>query len=120
MATQTILVEPAQKYDPYPDAPPRDDMQNLIYLEKRSIVEALTYHFGNPDTTLIGEIRLGPSLSVPKDTRVPDLMVAFNCDVAQAREDNGYRPGKPATSAAVCVGGSLEIHGNCGLHRKAF
>ena len=65
-------------------------MQNLIYLEKRSIVEALSYHFGNPDTTLVGEIRLGPSLSVPKDTRVPDLMVAFDCDVAQAREDNGY------------------------------
>ena len=90
MTTQTILVEPARKYDPYPDAPPRDDMQNLIYLEKRSIVEALTYHFGNPDTTLIGEVRLGPSLSVPKDTRVPDLLVAFDCDVAQAREDNGY------------------------------
>ena len=65
-------------------------MQNLIYLEKRSIVEALSYHFGNPDTTLIGEVRLGPSLSVPNDTRVPDLMVAFDCDVAQAKDDNGY------------------------------
>ena len=90
MATQTILVEPARKYDPYPDAPPRDDMQNLIYLEKRSIVEALSYRFGNPDTTLIGEVRMGPSLSEPGDTRVPDLLVAFDCDVAQAREDNGY------------------------------
>ena len=46
--------------------------------------------FGNPDTTLIGEVRLDPSLSVPRDTRVPYLMVAFNCDVAQAREDNSY------------------------------
>ena len=90
MTTQTILVEPARRADPYPDAPPRDDMQNLIYLEKRSIVEALIYRFGNPDTTLIGEIRLGPSLSEPGDTRVPDLMVAFDCDVAQAEEDNGY------------------------------
>ena len=60
MTTQAILIEPAPRAAPYPDAPPRDDMQNLIYLEKRSIVEALTYHFGNSDATLIGEIRLGP------------------------------------------------------------
>ena len=90
MTTQAILVEPARKYDPYPDAPPRDDMQNLIYLDWRATVAALRERFDNHDTTLIGEIRLGPSLSVPKDTRVPDLMVAFDCDVAQAREDNGY------------------------------
>ncbi len=91
MTTQATLIKPARRdAAPYPDAPPRDDMQNLIYLEKRSIVEALSYRFGNPDTTLIGEVRLGPSLSEPGDTRVPDLMVAFNCDVAQAEEDNGY------------------------------
>ena len=90
MTTQTILVEPARKYDPYPDAPPRDDMQNLIYLDWQATVAALRVRFGNRDTTLIGEVRLGPSLSVPKDTRVPDLMAAFDCDVAQAREDNGY------------------------------
>ena len=91
MTTQATLIKPARRdAAPYPDAPPRDDMQNLIYLEKRSIVEALSYRFGNPDTTLIGEVRMGPSLSAPGDTRIPDLMVAFNCDVAQAREDNGY------------------------------
>ena len=66
-------------------------MQNLRYLHLRSIVEALSDHFGNPDATLIGnEVRLGPSLSAPEDTRVPDLMVAFNCGVAQCWEDNGY------------------------------
>ena len=65
-------------------------MQNLIYLDWQATVAALRVRFGNHDTTLIGEVRLGPSLSVPKDTRVPDLMVAFDCDVAQAREDNGY------------------------------
>ena len=91
MTTQTILIEPAPRAAPYPDAPPRDDMQNLRYLHLRSIVEALSDRFGNPDATLIrNEVRLGPSLSAPEDTRVPDLMVAFNCDVAQAREDNGY------------------------------
>ena len=65
-------------------------MQNVIYLDDPTIVGVLRERFGNRDATLIGEIRLGPSLSVPKDTRVPDLMVAFNCDVAQAKDDNGY------------------------------
>ena len=90
MTTQTILVEPARRADPYPDPPKRDDMQNVIYLDWQATVPALRERFGNRDATLIGEIRLGPSLSVPKDTRVPDLLVAFDCDVAQAREDNGY------------------------------
>ena len=92
MTTQaTILVETAAPDAPYPDAPPRDDMQNLFYLHERSVIEALKDHFGNPDSTLVWtEARLGPSLSQPDDTRVPDLMVAFNCDVSRARRDNGY------------------------------
>ena len=92
MTTEAItLVETAERDAPYPDAPPRDDMQNLIYIHWRSTVEALKDHFGNPDSTLVGnEARLGPSLSQPDDTRVPDLMVAFNCDVSRARQDNGY------------------------------
>ena len=91
MTTQAILVEPARLYAPYPDAPQRDDMQNSIYLYERSATEALMDHLGNPDTTLVrNEARLGPSLSAPEDTRVPDLMVAFDCDVARVQEDNGY------------------------------
>ena len=91
MTTQAVLVETAERDAPYPDAPPRDDMQNLFYLHERSAIEALKDHFGNPDSTLVWtEARLGPSLSVPDDTRVPDLMVAFNCHVARARQDNGY------------------------------
>ena len=92
MTTEAItLVETAERDAPYPDAPPRDDMQNLFYLHERSAIEALKDHFGDPDATLVWtEARLGPSLSQPDDTRVPDLMVAFNCDVSRARQDNGY------------------------------
>ena len=92
MTTRTIsLVETAERDVPYPDAPPRDDMQNLFYLHERSAIEALKDHFGSPDSTLVWtEARLGPSLSQPDDTRVPDLMIAFNCDVELARRDNGY------------------------------
>ena len=91
MTTEAVLVEVAGQGAPYPDAPPRDDMQNLFYLHERSTVEALKERFGNTDATFVGnEARLGPSLIDPGDTRVPDLMVAFNCDVARVREDNGY------------------------------
>ena len=91
MTTEAILVEVAGRGGPYPDAPPRDDMQNLFYLHERSTVEALRERFGDTDATFVGnEARLGPSLSEPGDTRVPDLMVAFDCDVARVREDNGY------------------------------
>ena len=91
MTTQAILVEPARLYAPYPDAPTRDDMQNSIYLYEIGTTATLKRHFGNPDTTLVrNEARLGPSLSLPKDTRVPDLMVSFDCHVARVQEDNGY------------------------------
>ena len=92
MTTEAIsLVEPARRGDPYPDAPQRDDMQNSIYLYEIGTTAALREHFGNPDTTLVrNEARLGPSLSAPRDTRVPDLMVAFDCHVARVQEDNGY------------------------------
>ena len=96
MTTKTIsntisLVEPASRHAPYPDAPQRDDMQNSIYLYEIGTTATLRRHFGNPDSTLVrNEARLGPSLSLPKDTRVPDLMVAFDCHVARVQEDNGY------------------------------
>ena len=91
MTTQAILVEPALMDAPYPDAPTRDDMQNSIYLYEIGTTATLRRHFGNPDSTLVrNEARLGPSLSLPKDTRVPDLMVAFDCRVARVQEDNGY------------------------------
>ena len=91
MTTQAILIKPARRHAPYPDAPQRDDMQNSIYLYERSATEALIDHLGNQASTLVrNEARLGPSLSAPEDTRVPDLMVAFDCDVARVQEDNGY------------------------------
>ncbi len=92
MTAKTISpVEPAIRDAFYPDAPPRDDMQNSFYLHDHSTIAALMLHFGNRDVTLaVSRALLGPSLSVLEDTRIPDLMVAFNCDRAQAIKDNGY------------------------------
>ena len=92
MTAKTISpVEPAIRDAFYPDAPPCDDMQNSFYLHDHSTIAALMLHFGNRDVTLaVSRALLGPSLSVLEDTRIPDLMVAFNCDRAQAIKDNGY------------------------------
>ena len=53
MTTEAILIETDGRDAPYPDAPPRADMQNLFYLHERSAIEALKEHFGNPDSTLV-------------------------------------------------------------------
>ncbi len=94
MTTDATLVKFAKLAlrDPhYPDAPPRDDMQQLRYLHKRSVIAALIKRFGDPDATFVGtRAHLGSSLNEPGDARIPDLMVAFNCDVARVWEDNGY------------------------------
>ena len=94
MTTGATLVKFAKLAlrDPhYPDAPPRDDMQKSIYLDDRSTIAALMLHFGKRDSTFVGTgAHLGSSLSEPEDARIPDLMVAFNCDVARVWEDNGY------------------------------
>ena len=59
MTTQAILVEPARRATPYPDAPQRDDMQNSIYLYEIGTTATLKRHFGNSDSTLVrNEARL--------------------------------------------------------------
>ena len=94
MTTDATLVKFAklQSRDPhYPDAPPRDDMQKVLYLDNHSTIAALIKRFGDIDATFVGtRAHLGSSLNDPGDARVPDLIVAFNCDVARVWEDNGY------------------------------
>ncbi len=66
-------------------------MQKSIYLDDRSTIAALVLRFGRRDSTFVWtRAHLGSSLIKPRDARVPDLMVAFNCDVARVWEDNGY------------------------------
>ncbi len=37
----------------FPDFPPRDDMQNPIYLHRPSYMAGPDIHYGNSDTTLV-------------------------------------------------------------------
>ncbi len=75
----------------FPEYPPRDDMQNILYIHKPSHVTALSRHFGAPDTTLVlGEMPLGWDAEQTTGILVPDLMVAFHMDVDAAIAQRGY------------------------------
>ena len=75
----------------FPDFPPRDDMQNSLHLDDPAYQAALTQHLGNCDTTIVlSEIPVRWTPSQSSGHRIPDLLVAFGVDRAQAVEQNGY------------------------------
>ena len=75
----------------FPVFPPRDDMQNSLHLYRPSLLEALAEYLGNHDTTIVlGEVPVRWTPSQTRGHRIPDLLVAFNVNQAQAIEQNGY------------------------------
>ena len=81
----------AGKLERFPDFPPREDMQNTSHLHRRSILTALAIHLGNPEATLVhGEVPVAPTLDPWRDYRIPDLIVAYDCDLALVDEQRGY------------------------------
>ena len=91
--------EHAESLAVFPEYPPRDDMQNALYLNRYAHVTALEVHLGAPDTTLVlGEVSVAPTAAASKEHRRPDLMVSFNCDPELAIRQDGYAidvQGKP-------------------------
>ena len=96
---QQVEVEQDEYLAVFPEYPPRDDMQNSLYLNRFAHVTALEVHLGNPDTTLVlGEVSVAPSAAASKEHRRPDLIVSFNCDPELAIRQDGYAidlQGKP-------------------------
>ena len=87
----TTLTQGPGKIEHVPDFPPREDMQNTSHLHRRSILTALAIHLGNPETTLVhGEVPVAPTLDPWGDYRIPDLIVAHDCDTALVDEQHGY------------------------------
>lgn len=74
-------------------------MKNWQYLYRQSIPEAIETYLGKRPDLLVGcEIPLGPSARNHFDVRVPDLMVALDCDVDRVIAEKGYSletQGKP-------------------------
>ncbi len=83
----------------FPEFPPRDDMNNPIYLYRPSHIYALELHVGNPKTTIVlGEVPVGRTPGQRAGVRVPDLLIAVNINRALIIEQWGYaieQQGKP-------------------------
>ena len=84
----------------FPDFPPRDDMQNSLYLNKPGHIPILCAHFGNPDTTVVlGEVPVGwVATGARLGLRIPDLLIAFDIWSAAVVATMGYsiaEHGKP-------------------------
>ena len=87
----TTLTQERDGLQRFPDYPPRDDMQNWLYLYETSIVTSLAIHFaGEPDVTVASEVPVGPGLPVRDDARIPDLLVVRGADRELMEEQRGY------------------------------
>ena len=94
------LIKTVEKRAQFPDFPPRQDMQNWLYLYRRSFPTALTIYLGSPETTVTGcEIPLSPGVGVSwRDVRIPDMVVSRNSSPGLVVEQKGYAidsQGKP-------------------------
>ena len=84
----------------FAEFPPRDDMQNPIYLADPAHQPALRRHFGSPETTIVlGEVPVAPRTTRRRrGVLIPDLLIAFNISRADVISSKGYsieEQGKP-------------------------
>lgn len=83
----------------FPAFPPRDDMQNPLYLYVPGYLTTLSRHLGSPETTLVlSEVPVGNHTSQRQGILIPDLIVAFGVNVEQVVRQWGYAiadQGKP-------------------------
>ena len=87
----TTLTQDAGKLERFPDYPPRDDMQNWLYLYDTSVITSLSIHYAEqPNVTVASEVPVGPSLPVRNNARIPDLMFVRDGDRALMEEQRGY------------------------------
>ena len=87
----TTLTKPAGRLDRFPDYPPRDDMQNWLYLYEPSVITSLAMHFADePNVTVASEVPVSPNLPVRQDARIPDLMMVRGGNRELMEEQRGY------------------------------
>ena len=90
----------AAKGKTFPEFPPREDMQNPIYLHDPAHQAALRRHLGSPDTTIVlSEVPIGwRTTRRRRGLLIPDLLIAFNINRAGVIASKGYsieEQGKP-------------------------
>ena len=87
----TTLTQQMGELERFPDYPPREDMQNWLYLYDSSILTSLVIHFADePNVTVASEVPVGPGLPVRDDARIPDLLVVRDGDRELMEEQRGY------------------------------
>ena len=83
--TATITAEP------FPDYPPRDDMQNFLYLSLPSHMTSLRRFYSHlPGVSVLSEVPVSQRYGDYSRVRIPDLMVSFDSDFDAMVEHNGY------------------------------
>ena len=89
----------APRDEMFPVFPPRNDMQNFLYLNRPVLPGALERHFSISNSTVIlceAPLRWTPGQQ--RGHRIPDLMVAFDVDRDRAVRQMGFsirEQGKP-------------------------
>ncbi len=87
----TALTRIREELERFPDFPPRDDMQNWLYIYDTSVITSLAIHYADqPNVTVASEVPVGPSLPVRNDARIPDLLIVRDGDRALMEEQRGY------------------------------
>jgi len=87
----TALTQVREELERFPDYPPRDDMQNWLYIYDTSVITSLAIHYADqPNVTVASEVPVGPSLPVRNDARIPDLLIVRDGDRALMEEQRGY------------------------------
>ena len=87
----TTLTQQTGELERFPDYPPRDDMQNWLYLYETSVLTSLAIHFADePNVTVASEVPVGLGLPVRDDARIPDLLMVRDGDRELMEEQRGY------------------------------
>ena len=102
MTTKTIAPKQKTRRIPrFPEFPPRDDMQNTLYLHRYDIPSSLRDYLRRKlkrSAIVETEVPIGFDLSIRGRVRVPDMLVALNADFELLKEQGGYeitRQGNP-------------------------
>ena len=100
MTSKSITITTTDRgFEPFPEFPPREDMQNWNHLYSRGQAAALALHLGERETTTAGcEIPIGSSLGDRGNIRIPDLTVSRNSRPDLIEGHGGYAidlQGKP-------------------------
>ena len=92
MTNKTVtLIKKTRKGGTFPDFPPRDDMQNYLYLYQTALASALVIHFeGVEGVSVMCETPVGPSVGVRGGVRIPDLSVTYDSDRELIIQERGH------------------------------